>query len=1223
MQMRRRQPRIALAAAVAVLLPALAAVPAAAVSTGSPSKAAVRSRNAGHQLPPARKAGRRLDRAAKAAAARARATGRPVVVTADDTPVSQLTANPNGTLTDTISALPVRVRQHGIWVPLSGRLTRGPGRSWRPAAPYYGTVALSGGGSGPLAVITSPAGPALSLRLPEEQRLPAPVIRGATAIYRSIRPGINLQVTASAYSGVVSQLIISSPAAAAAARGFLAKLAWQYAGPALRLSLGRQHTILASVEGAPFDVSVPQMASSGRAAIASGPEGSKAAGNESRQDITSLRARISGTTIATPAAGPQLGRSAAYPVTITSAAAPDAVAPASAQEPAGSGPRFLPDSTVTNPLTAPLTGEAEAKDVGQSGGCSSQTDWWSGTGTDPIDPNPQGVSLGPGIGWDAWPTGTCVAGIFQTYLVFNVSSLGGYYIDSANLYVNEDYSGSDACGTTTKPIYLTSLGPNAGISKSTDGANVTKLTATSPVTNVPPASGTTTSCVNQPAQFDVTGNMNSAATNDDSAWTFGLAGSDATDGSGFLRFGNPSVLQATVDAYPPAPTPEQSTPPTTDEPGTSDASYGCGDQIPPWISSTTPIKVTDNFQPGDTGDPVIPNWLVQDGSGDLWQTSNTGSSEDAGGPESYTIPGNPVNGDEYLWNAATSVNLDNKPHTITGDGTVMCGFTVDNTGPTDLSVSSSTFPVYGSSPGTTQTVPGASGTFSFSAIDPAPSGCSAAEPVTDTGTVGFGGGYTGVGPPVIMGEEDCYASGVYEFRYALAPATMPTANLLSGGTSNCVNGQPTGVVHASNPTGNPETTASANPSAVTTGTSCTIDITQFGYNTLYMQAVDRAGNPSGATYAYHFFVPWDQDFSTVPGDVNSDGIPDLLATMGGSGTYAGDLILYPGDGDPADAIVPSTSLTGANAPPSVASTAEDAPLYSSLGADWSTMQITHRGSWLGTDKSPDDLVVLDTSAGDLELYQNSGGPSGQFENVANKVSTINYPACTPGADPDNASNCANYPVQASGWGSFTQILEPGDAWTGASGPANTITGDTSGHPSLLAIDSNGNLWLFQGYDSQLQNPVLLGTGWSGVTLIAPGDTYIAGTSQLTLWARINSSGDIVSFPIGLSANSVPTLDPGQPAGTMTPSDGTTLMSGSSAISLSASSYPLVASSGPLSDTTCSTTVLLACPGLYAVSSSGELYYYGGQPAATPADALTGDQDRVDLGPIGTDIKQIS
>ena len=94
--------------------------------------------------------------ASRAALARARATGRPVVIAPDTTTTSQTIANPNGTFTATINALPVRVRQHGAWVPVSARLKLKDG-TLSPAAAAE-PVTLSAGGTGPLAVLHGPNG---------------------------------------------------------------------------------------------------------------------------------------------------------------------------------------------------------------------------------------------------------------------------------------------------------------------------------------------------------------------------------------------------------------------------------------------------------------------------------------------------------------------------------------------------------------------------------------------------------------------------------------------------------------------------------------------------------------------------------------------------------------------------------------------------------------------------------------------------------------------------------------------------------------------------------------------------------------------------------------------------------------------------------------------------------------------------------------------------------
>jgi hypothetical protein len=143
------------------------------------------------------------------AAARARATGRRVVVSSLTTPTMRTTANPNGTFILTQTLVPTRTREHGRWVPLDAKLERAAGRL-SPAA-SSSPLSLSDG-AGPLAVLST-AGRTLALSWPG--RLPVPVVSGATATYRNVLPGVDLAVTADTQGGMSDTLIIRTAAAAA------------------------------------------------------------------------------------------------------------------------------------------------------------------------------------------------------------------------------------------------------------------------------------------------------------------------------------------------------------------------------------------------------------------------------------------------------------------------------------------------------------------------------------------------------------------------------------------------------------------------------------------------------------------------------------------------------------------------------------------------------------------------------------------------------------------------------------------------------------------------------------------------------------------------------------------------------------------------------------------------------------------------------------------------
>jgi hypothetical protein len=841
-------------------------------------------------------------------------------------------------------------------------------------------------------------------------------------------------------------------------------------------------------------------------------------------------------------------------------------------------------STSCDPAQASVGGYVEAQDVG-GGSCTGDKNW---NGEAPGDVHKLG------IGYNAFDS--CI-GIYQSYYLFGVSSIdsSAYILDSASLQIPVVYSAFLACSDAKEPIYLHSLGRGAAgsvIGPNTTGGNMSNLGTSSVVYNTSPAENDESpACPARTAVFNVLGNMNSANNEGAQDWNYGLSGNNATDGFGFMRLADNPSLDIVFDEKPPTPAVDQSAPPMMLNPSAASTNFGCStSDVVPWIGATTSnaiaLQATDNT--GLSGETVMPNYSISWSTG-LQGTGSAGFST----PVTAQLPGDkehswsfpsPTNGDEYFWSVNTSVDANSKSNPTQTSGSASCTFAYDATPPTTPVVTSPTFPTLGSTPGTTQVAPGGSGTFNFSASDPPPSGCSSSNSIAAAG-----------GSSISIADT-CLAGGVYEFEYSLnQPLSTTPTPLGSGGTANCTS--QTGAVPGTNPTGNPETNANSDPSATTTGTSCAVTISQWGTNILFVAALDQAGNVS-QSFKYEFYVPFNQNATTDPGDVNGDGIPDLLATNG-----SGNLLLYPGRTDPGVA-------------PESASIAADSPAAAN-GLTWDQLDVAHRGTWSGG--TVDDLLALDQTDGNLYLYKNSDLPTGMFENL-NNANLISFPTCGLVSDPDNPTgNCTGYPSQLNGWSAFNQILVPGDAWGGATG-STSITQDT-GEPSVLAVDqSTGSLWLFQGSGGALQNPIQLGaSGWNDVTLLAPGDV----NGQLTIWARINSgtdAGDVASFPLSISAGHAPTLA-STPGTLESPTSGTILDgTGGSAIQLTQSAYPLVAAPAPLAGDSC-TADAMACPGLYAVTSGGELVFFGGQSTTNPADALTGSSANLDE--VGTTIKQLS
>lgn len=123
---------------------------------------------------------------------------------------AEVFANPDGTLTRRQYSTPVWSRYEGAWKKTDATVVQHADGTVGPASPAFG-ITFSGGGTSPLATMAKD-GKTLSFTWPTA--LPQPELEGDTALYRSVLPDVDLQITAEA-DGFSEHLIINTPQAAA------------------------------------------------------------------------------------------------------------------------------------------------------------------------------------------------------------------------------------------------------------------------------------------------------------------------------------------------------------------------------------------------------------------------------------------------------------------------------------------------------------------------------------------------------------------------------------------------------------------------------------------------------------------------------------------------------------------------------------------------------------------------------------------------------------------------------------------------------------------------------------------------------------------------------------------------------------------------------------------------------------------------------------------------
>lgn len=578
------------------------------------------------------------------AAAKARATGKPVVASALISPTSLTTVRPNGISTVTQTLRPTRAWRGGTWHALNPDLSRGLDHTVTPAVTANGLVLSGGGGSRPLVVMDN-HGRTLSLRWPAP--LPAPSLSGATATYAGVLPGVNLVVTVSPQGGLTEVLIVGS--AAAAANPALTRLVLRASAPGLRLTAGADGSlrVTASAAGRPvFNAPPARMWDS--ALPAAGTRTEKGPGG-------TILAVPSGLPAFASAAGPGTGsRVARVPLSVSGGTITLSPPRAALTGRAITYPLYIDPSFQPDPVNADAANWTQV-DSGYPG----STYWDEGSNLQ--------------VGLCDW-SGCGGIGTVRSYFTMPIPSqiTSGVTLDYAYLYMTNVWSASCPTGNA-EPISLHGV---SGISSSTDWYNQPGWGATQTQSFAFGCNGYTANNV----AWNITANVHDAQVNGWTSHTFGMsAGTESNDVQWKQFLSGAANIWLTIAYHSP---PSQPANLQTAPAGACQTSYATksligNDDI---TLAATIGDVDNNFGDGALNTTFT---VYSYDTGDVVYSATIPSNNAVGGvPASVTIPRATVqswaeHGDgsitpySYYWNAVTS---DTGSPVLTGPTSATCYF---------------------------------------------------------------------------------------------------------------------------------------------------------------------------------------------------------------------------------------------------------------------------------------------------------------------------------------------------------------------------------------------------------------------------------------------------------------------------------------------------------------------------------------------------------------------
>lgn len=637
-------------------------------------------------------------KAVEAALAQAKSMGKRVPVEHLTTGNSQTYANPGGTLTVDAASAPARVKQaNGSWQAIDTTLRVNSDGTISPAV-VPSALSISGGGSGPMATMTTADGKKLAVKAPF--KLPKPVLDGNDALYKNVLPDVDLRLTATQLGGWSQVLIVRT--AQAAANPALKKIRLDVDAPGLNTSADAAGNIAFKDAQGAVRFSSPTSfmwdsttAASPQAAAAAPQGGAK----------SSKSAAVSGADSApqSPADSP-----AADAAVVSSADGPGDganVKPIAVKADA-TGLELTPDTSLLGQGTGPWY-----IDPGVSPAVDSTNQAWSQVqeaypGTNEFNGTSDGQNT-PASGYCGYSTCTR-KGRERAYFQIGINSaIYGTEVLDARFYATV-VSSSSPSTVTPMGLYHTP----SGISNPTswDRQPCDKNSRMGGCTKIGGAAISGTGEI----QYDVTPQMKTHAANRSSTITFGLAPDDENNMYYRQRFSNAPHIVVTYDTAPSIWNPRTSPTPGFADTGTYSVCTTPGVakpwDNPGWIGANTSVilRSATNSTSGRLLQTAFQVWDDDAAGKTAWyQTGWNGSSGDAA-----VDAGMLIDGHQYGWTSRTTDG------TLTSSETGWCFFRVDRT-PPFASVTSSDFPASGTTGGHPRRV-GEEGTFTLSGTDNLP-----------------------------------------------------------------------------------------------------------------------------------------------------------------------------------------------------------------------------------------------------------------------------------------------------------------------------------------------------------------------------------------------------------------------------------------------------------------------------------------------------------------------